>query len=259
MKKYYLTVLAALALAACGSSGKKVANDFTDKLLPTPKPGAGLQAMNLSGIAPSGADVVITIGGKTYQGESLKNVDIAQYLPNTVNTVDYTYQINGHKSSDKAYLYKNKYSVVLGYNTIKEPKVDQHYTHIIDGQLTKSEKLPQAGVFSYRGNAFHKGEAGKLQYKVDFGAQTGEGYITDLTTTGNITLEKTRFEKLDAINDDGRGHIDGSANSDKLGKGAYTLSFFGDNAAEIAGEVGFGSAGATQVGFGGTKQPSISK
>lgn len=271
MKKYCLAVLAALALAACGSSGKKVANDFTDKLLPTPKPGAGLKTMDLSEAKQDIHDskVVITLGGKTYQTNELGKVDISEYLPNEVKALDYAYKAERYNGltddhiseSGKAYLYKNQYSVVLGRNIEKigeRPVSDQRHFEIAAVRGEPTAQLPTAGVYSYAGQAFHKDKTGRLQYKVDFDNRTGEGNITGLSDTGEITLTKSeinkRYHQVFANNAD----ITGVATSTQKGNGDYYLRFFGKDADEIAGMVDLESS-ATQVGFGGTKQPSISK
>lgn len=201
------------------------------------------------------------------------------------------YHIDGKKyeatRKSTVKLYQQQNSVVLGRQTMsgmlssesgKSIGLSQGSLRIdhLKGTPTSKEQIQELIVagnqkFSYVGKAFSQGdEQGEFHYTVDFTDNSGAGAITALNK-GVISLNQAKFKAITHKNPDDKVFdvsnpkeikpvdndlsatgIQGVAYFEKDGKyGTYTLGFFGDNAAEIAGFVT--EDNVNTVGFGGTK------
>lgn len=200
------------------------------------------------------------------------------------------YHIDGKKyeatRKSTVKLYQQQNSVVLGRQTMsgmlssesgKSIGLSQGSLRIdhLKGTPTSKEQIQELIVagnqkFSYVGKAFSQGdEQGEFHYTVDFTDNSGAGAITALNK-GVISLNQAKFKAITHKNPDDKVFdvsnpkeikpvdndlsatgIQGVAYFEKDGKyGTYTLGFFGDNAAEIAGFVT--EDNVNTVGFGGT-------
>lgn len=200
------------------------------------------------------------------------------------------YHIDGKKyeatRKSTVKLYQQQNSVVLGRQTMsgmlssesgKSIGLSQGSLRIdhLKGTPTSKEQIQELIVagnqkYNYTGKAFSQDGEGVLSYTVDFTDNSGAGKITGLNDKGVINLNQAKFsvinhknpddkvfdvsnlEKIEAMpNDLTTTGIQGSAHFEKDGKyGTYTLGFFGNNAAEIAGFVT--EDNVNTVGFGGT-------
>lgn len=124
--------------------------------------------------------------------------------------------------------------------------------------------------FNYTGQAFDKDDkVGKLNYQVNFSAQTGYGKITDLNS-GDINLNEANLKTIQHTNPDsnikfpeGSSNqtsmlgIQGTANFTQADRkdGTYTLGIFGKYAEEVAGVIT--EDNVNTVGFGGRTNTSV--
>ena len=274
-----ILTLLSMGLAACGGGGGTVSTQSTGNndldaaaLAAQVKQSKRHTVQNPEGLLADGYQ--ITIDGKTYKvGEK---VDISA-LPNGFSQ-------HGYSIKDAAYLsdgvvhkedyvgtlqvYQQPYSYVLGNllraqirnNSGVEEPINQFTVDGVGGLATATDKIPKAGMFTYNGIAFTKGQQGQLSYAVNFDQSVGSGVITGLADTGKITLNEGRIsnQSIGGINQVG---VTATSISEKLGSGKYQLGFFGPNAEEIAGVVHhdqFIDKGATlpddyDVGFAGQR------
>lgn len=138
------------------------------------------------------------------------------------------------------YIYKQTFSTIYAYNWLAGSESGQNRTASIlsrggsfrvsyfdNDNLTTN--IPNEGQATYRGESFNADNKGKLEYTVDFNQRTGSGRIYDQANNlPDISLDS--------------GNINGSnirstASINEEQAGIYQVSFYGDQAQEIAGEV----------------------
>ncbi|MBF0752114.1 MULTISPECIES: factor H binding protein domain-containing protein [unclassified Pasteurella] len=144
-------------------------------------------------------------------------------------------------------VYNQKYSVVTGdyengYQNINGTNYRVDSMNVsAKGLETKVDAIPSEGSATYTGKAFVSDRyTGDLSYNVNFADKKGSGSISNLGIYTDIELAES------TINGNG---IAGIARQDS-NEGNYSLSFFGKNAEEIAGEA---SVVGKTIGFGGTR------
>lgn len=193
-----------------------------------------------------------------------------------------------NKRVSRLRLYQQDNSIVMGKQTlsgelsdgtqIKAVKPGELFLDELKGNPTAAEQIlnltndPRKPKVNYTGQAFSKEGVGELNYSVDFFDGSGSGVITELSDKGTIYLNQGRLGTIKYKNTDAGVYntetkeeikteltaygIQGIANfaqpnNVKTKDGTYTLGFFGDNAAEIAGFVSENEINT--VGFGGVK------
>ncbi|WKS99339.1 transferrin-binding protein-like solute binding protein [Gallibacterium salpingitidis] len=138
------------------------------------------------------------------------------------------------------YIYKQTFSTIYAYNWLAGSESGKNKTastlprggsfrisYFDNNKLTTD--IPDKGQATYRGESFNADNKGKLEYTVDFNQRTGSGRIYDQANhLPDISLDS--------------GNINGSnirstASINEEQAGIYQVSFYGDQAQEIAGEV----------------------
>ena len=109
------------------------------------------------------------------------------------------------------------------------------------GVYTPVAAIPTAGKATYNGTAFDKDERGNFTYHVDFAAKNGHGNITGMSSFGDISLASAALTDGDYWN--GKGGtvkatgIEGQATAAGGSRFNYELTFYGNQAEELTGEL----------------------
>ena len=109
------------------------------------------------------------------------------------------------------------------------------------GVHTPAAAIPAAGKATYNGIAFDKDERGNFTYHVDFAARNGYGNITGISRFGDISLASAALTDGDYWN--GKGGtvkatgIEGQATAAGGSRFNYELTFYGNQAEELTGEL----------------------
>ena len=109
------------------------------------------------------------------------------------------------------------------------------------GVHTPAVAIPAAGKATYNGIAFDKDERGNFTYHVDFAARNGHGNITGISRFGDISLASAAL--TDGNYPTGKGGsvkgtgIEGQATAARGDRFEYNLTFYGNQAEELAGEL----------------------
>lgn len=273
-----LSVLILLAFSACGGSGEPSVESTSTHTMSTTTT-VSAQSPSQSDAAPVAVrdtqvntvsrprafrsvaaepvrHYTVTINGHTHAGgKKIELGDFAMSAFSNIPTAD-----NGVVRG-----YRQKHSIIAGYlgpkrviakdNDGKEVTMqDPMRVGLIKGNIT--EALPDSGKFTYSGEAFSDKSVGRLNYQVDFNSRKGSGSVTGIAETGAITLKEADIKNvvhdnaLDGSRVIGKG-IEGEADTQKKGRGDYSLIFFGPNAEEIGGVV-YHPGG--EVGVGGSRK-----
>lgn len=218
----------------------------------------------LAKIAGDGVQVAeLTWNGKPMGAQ----VDLSQ-LPNGLHNIKEEAKVsataNGKTNAgvigNNFVIYKQGHSVVVGaadYADLAWLGAQKHTKNLsklsFAGKAT--ENLPSAGTYYYSGLIFDGASQGKLDYRINFDARTGQGNA-QLGNT-QFTLNEGAIYRLKHAIDDknynvgfaGYG-IQGSVNSTQ-GNGDYTLGIIGDYAQELAGQMRIGN---DNFGLAATRQ-----
>lgn len=195
----------------------------------------------------------VSINGHTHaDGQKIVLDDFSVSAFNSIST----------SSGGSIRAYRQQHSIIAGYlgaertigkdNDGKDIKIREPMRiGLVTGSPTQT--LPETGKYTYSGQAFGDSGTGRLNYQVDFNTRKGSGSITGIEETGNITLNEADIKNvvydnpLDGTRVVGKG-IEGSAQTEKKGRGDYALTFFGAEAEEIGGKV-YHAGG--EIGVGG--------
>lgn len=272
-----LSALVLLALSACGGGGDKPSVESTSTTTSNtvtmesssqsdaqPIAVKGTQAntpaqptaFRSAAAAPVQPPYTVTINGHTHAGG--KKIVLDDFAMSAFSNIP-----TANNGSVRAY--RQKHSIIAGYlgpkrviakdDDGKEVTIqDPMKVGLIKGDITQT--LPDSGKFTYSGQAFSDTSVGRLNYEVDFNSRKGSGSVTGIAETGAITLKEADIKNvvhhnaLDGSRVIGKG-IDGVAETQKKGRGDYSLTFFGPNAEEIGGVV-YHPGG--EVGVGGSRK-----
>jgi len=262
-KKLLSVALVSALLAACSSSGgggngvrlgtsslSSVPQQYRDTVS---------KAKTVSLVGPGSS---LTLGGKTgeYNFSELPNGHTDLSMSMSYQTV----QGNAATATGTMLVYQQPYSVVIGETWTKDSgdmfdksDIDTFHSGEILGFTTPAAAITaltnQNAIFDYKGVAFDGQEQGTLDYTMNFGTRKGLGSITGFTRTGSIDLLTSNLfvngSKINGTQVDiligGSARFQKSSASDPDAK--YTLSFFGPNAEELAGQLE-GSSGQSFLG-----------
>ncbi|WP_096777461.1 factor H binding protein domain-containing protein [Neisseria dumasiana] len=224
----------------------------------------------------------IQLNGKTYRSKDKIDISSLQLGLNTLPFKESISQtIEGLPSQQAAIegnlrLYKQHYSVLTGtfvkkkFNQASPEDTENENTfsfdngYAIQGDVTPFKMLPTEGVYTYNGKAFDEKAEGTLQYTIDFEKRVGSGSITGMKQFGDIKLNQASIKQITEEHPvlKNGGEIEGTAVSEKLGKGEYALGIFGPKAEEIVGVADFVIPGDSEqeieqqdveIGFGGQR------
>ena len=109
------------------------------------------------------------------------------------------------------------------------------------GVHTPAAAIPAAGKATYNGIAFDKDERGNFTYHVDFAARNGYGNVTGISRFGDISLASAALTDGDYLTGKGGAvkatGIQGQATAARGDRFEYNLTFFGNQAEELAGDL----------------------
>ena len=280
-----LTGLAALVLSACGGGGSQpsVESTVTHSVTRTSATAPATMVATSSSQSnnpqhPENTGRSNVSDTEVLQGGAFRSAESTAVQP-------YSVSINGHTHADGQKIvlddfsvsafnsiptssggsiraYRQQHSIIAGYlgaertigkdNDGKDIKIREPMRiGLVTGSPTQT--LPETGKYTYSGQAFGDSGTGRLNYQVDFNTRKGSGSITGIEETGKIILNEADIKNVvydNSLNGTrvvGKG-IEGSAQTEKKGRGDYALTFFGAEAEEIGGKV-YHAGG--EIGVGG--------
>lgn len=205
--------------AGNNSSNSHASHQQNNPITPSPSAGANeseqdrqLRELRVQ-VAAQAEERKMTILGKTYAKGLTRNPIVENELGKSGSSI-----------------YNQNYSL-LQVNYVEKNNQGVNTPSNI-GIYTEFNKLPAAGVFTYKGVAINMTEQGELTYQIDLNSKKGHGSVSGLSV-GNVSLESADLSNPDNNN---RGSLFGSAKS-ASGEGMYHLDLFGPQAEEISGNM----------------------
>ena len=255
MKKLLLSAILVGALSACNSA-EKAAKDFEDSIFDRKDE----KRIEVANDLISDNEYINVEGRIYYVGD---DIDIGR-MDRGMHERSFEIGRNRYfdrriKSEGELRIYKQKNSVIIGMRTEREYDGDGDYRNVnkftiksVQGDETKFDKLPKSGTYTYTGKAFDKNNESALRYYINFNNKTGEGKISNLSGSDEITLQSAPIQH--SAFDRSAPGIEGVATSAKIEQGNYKLGIYGPDGEEIGGKVTFIKNGDSQeIGFGGRR------